>query len=194
MDAVCNFIAAGLGIGISIPVTWKLLERFIGAYTDEKLKNLATKQDIAAITTKIEEAKQPFFELQEQIKASHQLRFAAIDKRLEVHQEAFLKWIELLHSLHKANKLETIDACMNWYRKHCLYLEPEVRVAFSSACYSAQDHDSYLNEDDKQAAKDNFNVIMAFPKILFETIQLTPISDTELKNIKDLNKDETNDQ
>ncbi|WP_157007698.1 hypothetical protein [Xenophilus azovorans] len=55
-------IAAGLGIGglIGIGLTWLVLKFFVSSYLAEKGKNLATKEDIAEITRKIEGVKSEY--------------------------------------------------------------------------------------------------------------------------------------
>ena len=39
---------------------------------------------------------------------ANRLRLAALDKRLEVHQQAYTIWNELLSSIHKENKLSDV--------------------------------------------------------------------------------------
>jgi hypothetical protein len=156
---------------IGIAVVW-----FGRSYLAEKGKNLATKEDVAAITKKIEEAKQPFFELQEHIKASHQLRFAAIDKRLQVHQDSFTVWLKMLNAIHAGNKNKVAQECKEFWQNNCLYLDASVRDALNNAIFAAVIHSSMLSNSDKSKAEENWEKIMAFPKVLFEAVNLTPIS------------------
>ena len=59
---------------------------------------------------------------------------AALDKRLEKHQEAFTLWRNLLFSLRDEDKIGTaIDESQKWWNKYCLYLSDEARSAFHTA-------------------------------------------------------------
>ena len=84
---------------ISLPVSFVLGALFRG-YLNKKGENLATKQDIDEITHKVEQAKSEYTERLEEIKQQNrfllghvqyknQLRLAALDRRLEVHQQAY---------------------------------------------------------------------------------------------------------
>ncbi len=72
----------------------------LGAYLKKKAENLATKEDIEAITKKVEDVRSEYSKQLELHKAtlqlSNQLKLAALDKRLEKHQEAFTLWRSLL--------------------------------------------------------------------------------------------------
>jgi len=63
-----------------------------------------------------------------------QMRLAALDRRLQTHQEAFsrLRWIQRdLNDRHKLS--ETVFECQDWWENNCLYLSPEAMQAFSRA-------------------------------------------------------------
>ena len=62
----------------------------MGSFIREKGKNLATKKDIGRITKEIESVKSIYTKEIEHIREKQQLRLAAIDKRLEAHQKAYL--------------------------------------------------------------------------------------------------------
>ncbi len=81
-----------VGIGILL---WR---SFLPGYAREKGKNLATKQDIADITNEIERVKSLYAtqltqlehqneRLLEELRSRQQLRMAAVEKRLETHQQ-----------------------------------------------------------------------------------------------------------
>ena len=89
--------ASGLGVGILVAglITWLLLKHYVPSYLNEKGKNLATKEDVAAITHEVERVRLEYNTLIEEVRARNQLRMAALDKRLQAHQEAFALWRKL---------------------------------------------------------------------------------------------------
>jgi hypothetical protein len=62
----------------------------------------------------------------------NQLRLAAIERRLQAHQEAYALWRKLVFS---GDDYETTDPvvieCRAWWNNNCLYLTPGARQAFS---------------------------------------------------------------
>ena len=137
-------IAFGLGV-------------FVQKYLSRKGENLATQEDIAKITHEIEQAKSEYTERLEEIKQQNrlllehaqyknQLRLAALDRRLEVHQQAFALLQELQDARGESTKnsgvvsreIEDVVAkCGQWWSSNCLYLEENARKKFLMACYSA---------------------------------------------------------
>lgn len=79
-------------IGIGGGVVFLLLKSFLPSYLAQKAQNLATKEDIARITNEIERVKSEYAFLLEELKARHQMRLAAVDRRLQAHQDAYSLW------------------------------------------------------------------------------------------------------
>jgi len=124
----------------------------LGAFLKKKAANLATKEDIEAITKKVEDIRSEYNKQLELHKASlqlsNQLKLAALDKRLEKHQEAFTLWRNLLFSLRDEVKIKTaIDESEKWWDKNCLYLSDEARSAFHTALILAVDFRNLLRTD-----------------------------------------------
>src|SRR5581483_12277242 len=95
-----------LVVGVVI-LLWR---SFFPAYMSEKGKNLATKEDVADITQKVEEVKSFYASqlqdlqhkndlLLEQLRSRQQLRMAALEKRLQAHQDAYMLWNKLRTNL-----------------------------------------------------------------------------------------------
>ena len=140
---------------ISSPVSFVLGALFRG-YLNKKGENLATKEDIAEITDKIEQVKSEYTARLEEIKQQHrlllehaqyksQLRLAALDRRLEVHQQAYALLQELQGARGESTKNsgvvsreieDVITECWQWWSNNCLYLEESAReklfIAFCS--------------------------------------------------------------
>ncbi len=171
------------------------LYSFLPTYFSKKGENLATKEDIAEITDRIEAVKTEYAEALEGVKAqyailiegkkaSHQLRLAAIDRRLQAHQEAFTHWREVLACMHTQQLGVTITKCQKWWEEHCLYLEPEVREAFVSAYSAASVHQTYTqNRADAALVQSNWATFTRFPEVLFAAVQLPAFSSSESKAV-----------
>src|SRR6266498_2581136 len=80
-----------------------LFLKYLPSYLSKKGENLATKEDIAVITREVEQVRSEYAErlenivqqnrlLLEQTKRKHQLSIAALDRRLEAHQQAYTLW------------------------------------------------------------------------------------------------------
>lgn len=129
--------SAGMGALIASGIALLLVRHFLGSYMVEKGKNLATKEDIADITHKIEGIKSQYALEAERFKAEHQLRLAAVDRRLLAHQEAFALWRRIVRSFDQETGWEEVhNACQKWWDSNCLFLEPRARDAFSCAIVS----------------------------------------------------------
>jgi hypothetical protein len=65
----------------------------------------------------------------------HQLRLAALERRLGVHQEAYTLWWDLQRKMFGAEAWDGAFACQEWWIKNNLYLNltPDVRQAFRDA-------------------------------------------------------------
>jgi hypothetical protein len=154
-------------------------------YLNEKAKSLATREDIAGLTHAVEAIKVQYATLIEAQKARHQLRLAGIDRRLQVHQEAFVHWRELFRSMHTPEVNTTAGKCSEWWEQNCLYLEPNVREAFATALVAANSHASLLQDrSNADLVKQNWAEIMAFPKVMFDAIQLPGLSAKEFEALK----------
>ena len=141
---------------LALVVGFLFLQKYLPSYLSEKAKNLATKEDIAEITHQIEQVKSEYTERQEEIKQQNrlllehaqyknQLRLAALDRRLEVHQQAYALLQELQDARGKSTQNSgvvsreignVIVKCWQWWSSNCLYLEENAREKFFMACCS----------------------------------------------------------
>ena len=169
-----------------------LFMKHLFSYFKHKGGNLATLEDIGVITNEIEKVRSEYTErleklshqnnlIIEQGSRRHQLRLAALDKRLEAHQEAYSLWRELIHTAHDKSKVfEVVLKCQEWWEKNCLYLDATVREAFYKAYIAANTHkdfvDSHSNAD---LVRDNWAVIKRAGEVIVKAVELPPISDGE---------------
>lgn len=163
-------------------VAWLILQRFLPSYFSEKAKNLATKEDVAAITEEVERVRHEYSALVEELKARHQLRLAALDRRLQAHQEAFTLWRGLVVGPEDSGA--SILACQSWWEKNCLYLEPDVREAFVLAYSNASLRDQFISiRADANLITEAWDKMMKFPDVLFAAVQLPPMSELETESM-----------
>jgi hypothetical protein len=169
------FGSLGIGAAASGAVIHLFLKTFASSYLAEKGKNLATKEDIQQITRAMEEVKS-------ELQARHTLRFAALDKRLQTHQEAYAHISGLIKFLHKPDGEELrqrLTHCQEWFDSNGLYLEPLARNAFWSAWGAGQMYyslDRATNYNPKQL-KQNWDLIMTALSVIQESVGLPPLND-----------------
>lgn len=160
---------------------------FLGSYLKKKAENVATKEDIQEITKKIEDIRAYYSTQLESHKASlqlsNQLKLAALDKRLQKHQEAYSLWRNLLFNLRKEEQIgPAIDKCQKWWDENCLYLNDEARSAFHTAIFLAVDFRNLPRTDPKEI-KEWFNLIKTAGDKIIEAVNLPSLGDDEIKPI-----------
>ena len=128
---------------------------FLHSYLSKKGENLATKEDIIELTRKVEEVRHDFTLQVEEHSQKNRLKLAALDRRLEILQEAYTLWWQLLHSVHTNDVGKIVDKCQTWWVEHCVYLGAEVREAFQDAYHAAHGHREILRSD-REYAKTNW--------------------------------------
>ncbi|WP_445286549.1 hypothetical protein [Variovorax atrisoli] len=186
----------GLGALIAAGVAWMVIKYYAAPYLGRKAQNLADKEDIAALTEQVEQVKRQHSELLEAVKVRNQLRMAAVDRRLQVHQEAFTMLRELVRVAHGPEIGKQVIACQEWWEKNCLYLEPQAREAFSNAYFAAGVHQTLLqaskfqmNLSPDQAKKNvenitaNWSRVMGALDVVLESVALPPLTLSEVKAI-----------
>jgi hypothetical protein len=86
----------GLGAVIGAGVVYLLLKSFLPSYLSEKGKNLATKEDVASITDKVESVKTDYAKVLEDLRSNNQLKLAEIERQKNIKKEVFLQAVEAL--------------------------------------------------------------------------------------------------
>ena len=115
-----------------------------------------------------------------------QLRLAALDKRLQVAQEAMTLWNRLRTANEKeADELNVLQDCKHWWDTNSLYLTAEARNAFNKAYRAAGDlyvaRARHADWDEMKALSD---VIDRAAPIIAASVYLPPIGELELEHIK----------
>ena len=91
-------LLANLGLGAIIGggIVYLFIKSFIPKYLSEKAKNLATKEDIADITDKVESVKSDYATILEEVRSNYQLKFAAIEREKNTKKEVYLEAVEAI--------------------------------------------------------------------------------------------------
>jgi hypothetical protein len=85
-----------LGAVIGALVVYLLLKSFLPSYFSEKGKNLATKEDVASITDKVESVKTDYAKVLEELRSNNQLKLAEIEREKNIKKEVYLQAVEAL--------------------------------------------------------------------------------------------------
>lgn len=167
---------------------WLLLAAagaWFGTYFAEKGKNHATKEDIGRVTDEIEKVRATYAHHLEELRGKNQLRLAALDRRLQAHQEAYTLWLKLLRNTHKHEQLwPIVTECQDWRDKNCLYLSSDARVGFKHAIICACDHKSHIEARDVQIIKKNWADILSAGDAILKGAELPPLSLEEKEELK----------
>jgi len=121
----------------------------------------------------------------EREKQRHDLRLAALERRLAAHQEAYALWWKLLGSVHKEDEAgKAVMECQEWWVHNRLYLEPEVAQAFSLAYHAAASHRDYLQARvSRPELEDNWHKIRVLGDIIVKAIKLPSLQEGEYQPI-----------
>ena len=113
-------------------------------------------------------------------------RLAAVEKRLQAHQEAFALWRKLIAYLHRREEIgNVVMECQSWWDTNCLYLDEPARKAFRVAYMCALNHKDYLDDrSNPKLVESNFANIVAAGDALAAAVALPSVGDLvdELKS------------
>src|SRR4051812_8238761 len=161
----------------------------LGPYLKRKGENLATKEDVTELTHLVENVRTQYAERLEnlaqenrkvldRVSREHQLRLAALDRRLETHQQAFTLWRKLKSHIYGENIGEVVMECQTWWNANCLYLDPDAREAFVRAYLAASLHKDLLaGNTPAEDIKENWEKIEHAGAAIETGASLPPIKD-----------------
>ena len=99
-------------------------------------------------------------------------RLAAVDKRLEVHQEAFTCWINIFWSIHEEKVANLVLEAQEWWTRNCIYLDPRSRDAFRKFLINAH---SFRVTRDSEERKQLMAEFMEVGDFILEGVALPPV-------------------
>jgi len=158
------------------------LGAFLGAYFNEKGKNLATKEDVGQITKTVEEIRSEYAKEIEDLRGRFSLRTAALERRLEAHQQAYTLWRKLLNVMGGEHPTQAILDCQEWWNKNCLYLAPGARDAFYRAFSAASHYGKFAQAAHNspsmlQEHRERDELIKSAGRQILEAVALPPIAE-----------------
>ncbi len=86
----------GIGAILGGGILFYFIKSYIPAYLSEKGKNLATKEDIGAITDEVELVKSGYAEILEEVKVSNQIKVSAIEREQNIKKEVYMEAVEAI--------------------------------------------------------------------------------------------------
>jgi|GEM_PF-5344839 hypothetical protein len=112
------------------------------------------------------------------------LAVAALDKRLDAHQDAYEIWGEIVGAVHNTERIgDVVVKAQEFWKKHCLYLDANSRKAFRDCYFFALDHRELLrgvrNEETKRLIKESWDIIMKPGTALVEGVSLPSLGGDE---------------
>ena len=93
LSLIGNF---GVGVTLGVIVVYLVSKFFIPSYFSEKGKNLATKEDVASITDKVESVKTDYAKVIEELRSGHQLKLASTEREKTTKKEVYLQAVEAI--------------------------------------------------------------------------------------------------
>jgi len=175
---ILGYLSTGAAVGAVLFGTFG--RKFLDSYLSEKGKNLATREDIEKVTDQIEAIKAQYALLIEETRSRNQMRLAAVDKRLQAHQEAYSLWRKLVAHVHNEEIGEVVLECQTWWDQNCLYLSESSRDAFHTAYSYAFNHKSILaDRSNAELAVENFEFIMKAGPMIVEDVALPSLGESE---------------
>lgn len=114
-----------------------------------------------------------------------EFRLAALERRLQAHQEAYALWRRLLFA-HKQNAEihEAVIKAQEWWEQNCLYLTSNARSTFQQAYLAAHDHAELLNiSADVSALQQAKDKVRRAGGVIVNGVNLPSIGEMESINI-----------
>jgi hypothetical protein len=155
---------------------------FFYGYATRKEQNLATKQDIQEITRQVEGIKHEYELIRVQGEWEHQLRLAAIEKRLNTHQQAYSLLLKLYAVSTYQDQEQLFKDCDDFWRNNCLFLTPDARDKFNMAWEAAATIPDLYRTNPEEVIKKRDIIFRAIVTTVTD-IQLRGIGEREIKNI-----------
>jgi hypothetical protein len=111
----------------------------------------------------------------------NQLRLAALDRRLQAHQDAYSLWRRILKDLDTAKIGDTVMECQEWWNNNCLYLTPDARQAFVQAYLTASSRAVVMGSRDVNLISREFEIIKRAGELIAQGVELPIINEGEDK-------------
>ena len=107
-------------------------------------------------------------------------RLAALERRLQAHQEAYSLWWSLIQRIYGDNQefSSHLKHCEDWWVNNGLYLSPAARKHFKGGLSEAQLHRIFYKDGAEQnTATDRWNRLSEVFEIISSGVELPDIGD-----------------
>jgi len=159
------------------------LYHYFISYHKEKGINKARKEDIGQITEAEEIIRSKFSKELEYLRNYGNLKLAALDRRLQAHQEAYTLWRKLNINIYGDKIMDVVMECQEWWSENCLYLSSEARKSFFSSYMAAGFHKEIVKTRDAVAIKESMNAIREAGDKIVSAADLPSLGIDEIKEI-----------
>lgn len=161
---------------------------YFGAYLKGKATNLAKREDIRELTGIVESIKR--LHADEMAKLSHErqlqiqkldqlndLRLAAVDERLKVHQEAYSLVFRMLGAVaNREEAIATLKECECFWHSRSLYLPEVAREAFDKAMAALSAAESTFRPGSQVTPTENRKKITNALRVIEKCVNLPEFS------------------
>ncbi len=155
---------------------------YLGSYLAAKGAAKAGFEDSGTLARISEAVKHEFATQLAQGDWKQQMRMAALERRLQSHQEAFALWNNLRSSVYQPNIGEVVMECQDWWMNNCLYLDADSREAFRMAYMMAGGHRHLLDaRADIADVRQSWADIVRPGKTLVLGAALPPIKEADIE-------------
>lgn len=133
---------------------------------------------------KVEKARLENENLRFKEKFQQEMKLAALDKRLQVHQEAYTHWLNVTRYMYNYKLVRPfLDQALNWWDKNCLYLFPEVALEFRRALLKAGNLESIRGGLNPDALVEYQQGIINVGGLIQSSMGLPVIGEDEIRRI-----------
>lgn len=111
----------------------------------------------------------------------HALRTAALERRLQAHQQAYALWRKLIWAPKEGQEFsDLITYCNTWWQDNCLYLTPAARRAFYRAINAIADHTRLVaSHEDAKYVSEAWEDFEKAGNVIVAGVDLPPIGASE---------------
>lgn len=96
-DVFQEFNSLGFGGIFGAVFMYLIMRFFLPSYFSSKAKNLATKEDVGAITREVEQVKSGYAQMLEEVRNNHQMKLASIEREQLLRKDVYLEGFEALN-------------------------------------------------------------------------------------------------
>ena len=175
-------------VGIVMLVFVCVMIPFLVAYSKQSARNLAAMESLKKLTDIVEGVKVDYTIrikalehenaiILEGVKGRLSLSLAALEKRMQAHQEAYELWWRLRRAAHKDLEKATavVVEAQEWWVKHCIFLDAASREAFWVATNCAFQHKDLVASKDFKLIQQNWDRIEIVGQLLVKGVDLPPV-------------------